>query len=468
MRRTTLIFLIFFSLAGPAKAQLGVIDSITSLDIFDMIFFNPSRGVIAADSGEIWITTNGGTSWNAASTPDNKAIRKMWFKDQNQGFAVGDQGTYLYTIDAGNTWLQGTVPVSNNLNSIQFANDDTGIITGESGVILRTTDGGSNWSLLTPVTIYYLSQVHFFDDTNGLIIGGSGTMLWTADAGSTWTAGDTLTTKLLADVYFLNQNVGYMCGDDGVLFKTENGGVDWDTLVSGTSERLLAVDCRLEGECLVSGENGTTIKANNDSWELVQTNTSYAINDINLIDDLVQFGVGNGGTILKSCPVAGGSTPFTTVNHGKTLQFVNESENETKVKWYFGDGDSSLSDNPLHAFSVEGTYWVKVWAFNETNCTTVDSFVITVINGIHDPALGIDLVVGPNPARQEFYINMSLSQTTDFSFTLTDLLGRSLWHQQSSYGSGDHKMMVDDLPKGMLILTVQSGSLRRTIRISSH
>lgn len=52
------------------------------------------------------------------------------------------------------------------------------------------------------------------------------------------------------------------------------------------------------------------------------------------------------------------STAYNTIN------FTNTSSNATSYSWSFGDGNSSLLENPTHTFTTDGTYTVRLTARN--------------------------------------------------------------------------------------------------------
>jgi hypothetical protein len=66
---------------------------------------------------------------------------------------------------------------------------------------------------------------------------------------------------------------------------------------------------------------------------------------------------------------------FTSVQEGKTVTFINISENATSYMWNFGDGTSSTLNNPEKRFT-NGTYTVTLTAFNDAgkSNSTTDTF----------------------------------------------------------------------------------------------
>jgi PKD repeat protein len=45
---------------------------------------------------------------------------------------------------------------------------------------------------------------------------------------------------------------------------------------------------------------------------------------------------------------------------GETVNFINHSGNSYKYFWNFGDGSSSTEENPIHKYSMPGTYTVTL------------------------------------------------------------------------------------------------------------
>ncbi|MCB0736856.1 MAG: PKD domain-containing protein, partial [Bacteroidetes bacterium] len=66
-------------------------------------------------------------------------------------------------------------------------------------------------------------------------------------------------------------------------------------------------------------------------------------------------------TKAYKAPTADFSANQTTVKAGQIVSFLDKSTNDpTKWKWNFGDGDSSLNSNPIHEYAKTGTYTVRL------------------------------------------------------------------------------------------------------------
>jgi PKD repeat protein len=58
-----------------------------------------------------------------------------------------------------------------------------------------------------------------------------------------------------------------------------------------------------------------------------------------------------------------------------TIQFTDLSENATEWKWNFGDGITSIEQNPVHTYSTEGNYNVNLTVSNENGTNSINSTI---------------------------------------------------------------------------------------------
>ncbi|HOZ06821.1 MAG TPA: YCF48-related protein [candidate division Zixibacteria bacterium] len=114
-----------------------------AVDCFD------ANGVVAVgNGGEIWRTTDGGTTWSKVSSPTKSTLIDVSFVDAQSGKAVGQNGTVLSTGDGGRTWTVQASPTAETLIGVEMIDRNVGWIVGghapdASGVMLRTTTGGN-------------------------------------------------------------------------------------------------------------------------------------------------------------------------------------------------------------------------------------------------------------------------------------------------------------------------------------
>jgi photosystem II stability/assembly factor-like uncharacterized protein len=101
-----------------------------------------NRGYAVGLSGQIYRTTDGGTTWTQQNSGSRANLRGVFFLDDDNGYVVGDTGTVLVTNNAGETWTVVDAGTHLNLWDVQFLNGAVGVAVGQGGVILKSTSGG--------------------------------------------------------------------------------------------------------------------------------------------------------------------------------------------------------------------------------------------------------------------------------------------------------------------------------------
>lgn len=64
----------------------------------------------------------------------------------------------------------------------------------------------------------------------------------------------------------------------------------------------------------------------------------------------------------------------------KTINFNNLSTNSTSWKWFFGDGDSSIIENPTHLYKAKGTYTIVLIALSSNGCNDTIEYQLSISN----------------------------------------------------------------------------------------
>ncbi len=75
---------------------------------------------------------------------------------------------------------------------------------------------------------------------------------------------------------------------------------------------------------------------------------------------------------------------YTYTVNGLILTFTNTSVNATTYEWDFGDGSGSFEDNPVHEYSVAGTYLVVLKATNACGTSTKSYTINTAPTAFFD------------------------------------------------------------------------------------
>ncbi len=108
-------------------------------------FVSPTEGLGVSDSGLLWKSSDGGTTWitQTVITPP-VPLRDLYAFDMEHVWLVGDGGLILHTED-GSTWQWVDSGTTRTLRRICFRGSD-GWIAGDGGALLHSTDGGAHWA----------------------------------------------------------------------------------------------------------------------------------------------------------------------------------------------------------------------------------------------------------------------------------------------------------------------------------
>ena len=93
------------------------------------------------------------------------------------------------------------------------------------------------------------------------------------------------------------------------------------------------------------------------------------------------------------------------ITNNNEVSFSNNSTNSTDYTWYFGDGDSSSNENPIHIYSTPGSYQVTLIS---EKCGYIDSSIQTItVAPISNTTENENKIisVSPNPVNDIFSIN---------------------------------------------------------------
>lgn len=96
------------------KMQLPTISDLT-----DVEFFNEKKGIIISESGEIFITKDGGISWVQSEFNKNFKPNRLRFLSNGDAIIVGDRGTQIKSFDFGKSWVEN-LNLDTNRNIVDF------------------------------------------------------------------------------------------------------------------------------------------------------------------------------------------------------------------------------------------------------------------------------------------------------------------------------------------------------------
>ncbi len=248
--------------------------TLPSAVIHDLSFPTPQVGFAAAELGQVWKTSDGGSHWTEIM---NLGFPYYWYgvKALNtndvviSGFNNSNfQGIVRWSHDGGTTWSDDIVVNTQGwANRVRFASPQDGLVTdllnltapnaahyttdgGHDGAdwtqvvpdpnggwfgnqfsflpslharmsgisYCDSLDGGADWSCKAPVDSVFDGPVFFQDEDNGWVGGGTispsveGWVHRTTDGGQTWSDRTLDVTAPIREIYFISPKVGWAVG----------------------------------------------------------------------------------------------------------------------------------------------------------------------------------------------------------------------------------------------------------------
>ncbi|MCK5833171.1 hypothetical protein KAH81_05810 [bacterium] len=239
----------------------------SGLDFNDLFFWDDTTGLIVCDSGKIFFTSDGGSSWIENTTPvSNKHFYAVDFSPSGAGLAAGTSGWIVQGPDSLWNWEDWRLPTytSRNFYSVCHPTDSLAYILAHKDILRLTAVGD---------TFNYIMGVDFSTiDMNGMctlsglpgwvyIVGDSGYVVFSSDSMSTCDVLAIYGNCDFNDIEFNYFDYGVICGDDGVIFESSDYGLDWDSVASGATRNLNDVDFWWDGYGLIVGRYGTILRS---------------------------------------------------------------------------------------------------------------------------------------------------------------------------------------------------------------
>jgi hypothetical protein len=230
--------------ANPWKLQATLPGAV----IHDISFPTALVGYAAAELGQVWKTTNGGSKWTEIV---NLGFPYYWYgvkaltaKDVAvSGFNdTTGAGIIRWSHNGGKTWTPDIVLTTSGWSfRIRFANQKDGLVL--DGVDFKnpngahyTTDGGaqaSDWTEVVPDPSGGWFGNEFSLLTNLHARASGITYCDSADGGANWTCGPSVDSVFDGPVFFANDKTGWVGGGEispkveGWVHRTTDGGKTW-------------------------------------------------------------------------------------------------------------------------------------------------------------------------------------------------------------------------------------------------
>jgi len=157
-------------------------------------------------------------------------------------------------------------------------------------------------------------------------------------------------------------------------------------------------------------------------------------------------------TVLDSLSLWGINTnkPIADFNYtgNPVVNFTNTSTNGNNYSWNFGDGNTSLLQNPTNTYTTTGNYTVELTTYSTDTCfsSTTTQTVNVTITGIENRSNSTEIKIYPNPANNYIEIETTLQYS---SIKIIDLTGKTI--KQTTLKT---KIDVSNLTNGIYFIQI--------------
>jgi photosystem II stability/assembly factor-like uncharacterized protein len=229
----------------------------TTVYLFDVFFLDAQQGWAVGDKATWLKTTDGGKTWSQAKIGRDEKLSAdeallaqepvlyaVQFIDATTGWIIGEFGNIWKTTDGGTTWRtqqETLIGAEGYLDALDiptffgaaFSDAQNGVVAGLETKIARTRDGGAKWNWeefdVKDGTGDPLYQPFMFPDTTAWAVGAAGVVVHQPSTGEPWqrvSLGQEVNTWLRG-VYFRDKNDGWVVGGFGTILHTTDGGKTW-------------------------------------------------------------------------------------------------------------------------------------------------------------------------------------------------------------------------------------------------
>ncbi|MGB4849110.1 MAG: YCF48-related protein, partial [Saprospiraceae bacterium] len=215
------------------------------------------------------ISTDGGMTWNAITTPlVNQRSHSVVAISDTEFWIGNDLSGVMHSIDGGMTWIETCGPTRNVIQDVYFVNRNTGFAIGQKGLLLRTTDAGAHWNDISFGTRSYLCI--FGLNANDLWIGTNQRILHSVNAGDNWTETVLFPAGNINDILAISHDRILAASTTGTIYLSKNAGMTWDSVYSsGLQMRSIA---RIDDlHYMATGYNGAIVRSDDQgqTWHTV-------------------------------------------------------------------------------------------------------------------------------------------------------------------------------------------------------
>jgi YVTN family beta-propeller protein len=389
----------FAYITNSGDNTVSVVDTATNLVIKTVNVGNEPNGVaVSPDGMKAYVANSGSNDISVIDTNTNAVTANLTIGKTSQGISINPAGTKVYVTNTGSGLLsQGTVSVidiaTNNITYVNVGGKNpTGIVCSPDGnkAYVAVTDD-NNISIIDTGTNTVIDNVHVLVRPQGIAVSPDGKWLYVTcliQGAPNFYVIDPATKTVVTSFIVGDNPFAVTVNPTGTkVYTASYNASDFsnDVYVINTISNNITAIVKVGEKIPIGGSTVYPpygIAFTPDGLKVYVAN--YNDNNVSVLDTATNnvtttVNVGKGPKALGQFIVPPAPLIFPDVNFSSNVtsgyaplavQFTDLSKNATRLIWNFGDGITSLEQNPIHTYSEAGDYEVTLIVTNGGNQST--------------------------------------------------------------------------------------------------
>lgn len=206
------------------KLNTGITSNITTIS-----FINDEAGYVATNKGEIFKTLNGGLTWQQLTSFDTtRSIKKIVAVDAFKALLILSSSNKIYlTNNGGMSWDFAELASVDTINDISYE-WGVGYAVGNKGLILKSQSNFYLWEQIPPFSPYDFAKVAL--GTANMVyvtMPASNGIYTTSDGFQTVALKSFPTERIIMDIKATSAATAFILLSDGYIYSTDDFGQSW-------------------------------------------------------------------------------------------------------------------------------------------------------------------------------------------------------------------------------------------------
>ncbi len=254
------------------------------------------------NNNQVWVTTDGGDSWNLRDTLKFPIISQIHMLNDLTGFLASRDFVYK-TSDGGQHWVAMHTEPAQSILDMHVVNANEIWTSENNGFVFYTLNGGTDWFNINPniINSNRANAIYATDEGKVWVPGKYVSVSFTDDFGAFWWDQIPNVKSTLFQPHFLDEEVGIIGGSEGGLLKTNNGGATWNPVFYSPGEHFFSVKF-LDPQTIMAGSSSGTLWLSFDegsNWGTYTINLG-SITDFHALDYSNVIVTNESGKIIRT------------------------------------------------------------------------------------------------------------------------------------------------------------------------